>query len=155
MQPHHLVARAGRWYPVAWEPGRRDWRIYRADRMAVRSPGGPRFTRRELPGGDAASFVAARFKGSQGADAWPCQAGVIVHLPAGGVLPFAGDGIVEAVGPDRCRARLGSWSWNGLAAALLRFDADVEVADSPALRRAFAAVAAIATSISCLLRSFL
>ena len=49
---HHLVARAGRWYLVGWEPAREDWRIYRADRMKPRVPNGPRFTPREVPGGD-------------------------------------------------------------------------------------------------------
>ncbi|MFP3963471.1 WYL domain-containing protein [Actinomadura fulvescens] len=136
-QPYHLLARAGRWYVVAWEPVREDWRVYRADRMTPRVPNGPRFTPREVPGGDPATFLAARFKGSDGPDTWPCHAEVILDLPADEVVPFARDGVVEPLGPDRCRLRIGSWSWAGLAAMLARFDADIEVVDSPELRAAF------------------
>lgn len=136
-QPHHLLARAGRWYVVAWEPVREDWRVYRADRMTPRTPTGPRFIPREVPGGDPATFLAARFKGSGGPDTWPCQAEVILDLPAAEVLPFSRDGVVEPLDPDRCRLRLGSWSWAGLAAALARFDADIDVVGPPELRAAF------------------
>lgn len=141
VQPHHLLARAGRWYLVAWEPARREWRIYRADRMTPRIPTGPRFAPREVPGGGPAAFVGAMFKGSTGPDAWPCQGEVILDRSAAGVAPFAGDGLVEPVGPNRCRLRAGAWSWPGLAASIARFDADVEVVGPPELREAFADLA--------------
>jgi predicted DNA-binding transcriptional regulator YafY len=141
VQPHHLLARAGRWYLIAWEPAGARWRIYRADRMAPRVPTGPRFAARAVPGGDPVRFLAARLKGSDGADRWPCQAEVVLDRPAAGVAPFARDGVVEPLGPDRCRLRIGSWSWAGLAATLAHFDADVEVIDPPELRAAFADLA--------------
>lgn len=141
VQPHHLVARAGRWYLLAWEPRREDWRIYRADRLSPRIPTGPRFAPREIPGGDVGKFVAARFKGSTGTDAWPCTGDVILGLPAADVIAFAGDGVVEPLGPDRCRLQLGSWSWPGLAASLARFDTDIDVVDPPELHAAFADLA--------------
>ncbi|RIQ34040.1 WYL domain-containing protein [Jiangella rhizosphaerae] len=59
VQPHHLVAGNGRWYLVGWDPEREDWRIHRADRMALRVPNGPRFAPREVPGSDVASSRAA------------------------------------------------------------------------------------------------
>lgn len=137
VQPHHLVARSGRWYLIAWEPDRQDWRIYRADRVEPRIPTGPRFTRRELPG-DVATFLSARFKGSLGADEWPCQGEVILHAPATTIAPFAGDGTVEPLTDDRCRLRLGAWSWPALAATLLRFDVDLDIIAPDELRHAFA-----------------
>ncbi|MEV6647852.1 WYL domain-containing protein [Amycolatopsis sp. NPDC051371] len=138
VQPHHLVVRAGRWYVVGWSPEREDWRIYRADRMTPRTPTGPRFAPREVPGGDVAAFLSARFKGSEATDAWPCRGEVILDLPAPEVAPFAGDGVVEELGPARTRVVSGSWSWAALAAALARFDTEVEVIGPPALREAFA-----------------
>jgi hypothetical protein len=48
---------------------------------------------------------------------------------------------VEALGADRCRLVVGSWSWVGLAASLGRFDADLEVVHPPELRQAFAHLA--------------
>ncbi|MCX4545499.1 WYL domain-containing protein [Streptomyces sp. NBC_01565] len=140
-EPHHLVTWGGRWYLVAWDLDRADWRTFRADRITPRTPTGPRFPPRELPGGDVAAFVAARFRGSQGPEGWPCRGEVILDLPAAAVSRYAGDGVVEELGPDRCRLVLGAWSWPGLAATIGKFDADIEVVGPPELTRAFAHLA--------------
>ncbi|TDC79978.1 helix-turn-helix transcriptional regulator [Streptomyces hainanensis] len=141
VEPHHVVTWGGRWYLVAWDLDREDWRTFRADRITPRTPTGPRFTPRELPGGDVAAFVAARFRGGDQAGGWPCRGEVILDLPATAVSPYAGDGVVEALGPDRCRLVLGAWSWPGLAATIGKFDADVEVVGPAELRDAFALLA--------------
>jgi predicted DNA-binding transcriptional regulator YafY len=142
VEPHHLVTSHGRWYLVAWDLEHDDWRIFRADRITPRSPAGPRFTPREVPGGNVAEYVSARFKGSDRGNHWPCIGTVILDRPAVYVVPFAGDGIVEDLGPEHCRLQLGSWSWIALAAALNRFDTDVEVIGPPELTGAFAQLAA-------------
>ncbi|MBD7956406.1 WYL domain-containing protein [Microbacterium sp. Sa4CUA7] len=141
VEPHHLVASQGRWYLLAWDLDLGDWRIFRADRMTPRTPTRLAFVPREVPGGDAAAFVAARFKGSAQSDAWPCVGTVLLRLPARDVLPFAGDGVVEDIAPDWCRYTAGSWSWVSLAAALARFDADLEVVGPPELADAFTRLA--------------
>lgn len=89
-QPHHLVTWEGRWYLVAWDLDRHDWRTFRADRITPRIPTGPRFTPRELPGGDVAAFVASKFRGSGGSGDWPCRGEVILDLPAAVVSATAG-----------------------------------------------------------------
>jgi predicted DNA-binding transcriptional regulator YafY len=142
VQPHHLLALAGRWYLVAWNPRRSDWRIYRADRISPRIPNGPRFEPRPVPGGDAAAYLSGRFKGSDVAGDWLCRGEVVLARPAADVIPFAGDAVVEALDERRCGVKAGSWSWPGLAAALARFDADIEVVGPPELRAAFAELAA-------------
>ena len=141
VQPHHLVTRGGTWYLVAWDLDRADWRTFRADRITPRIPTGPRFTPRELPGGDVAGFVAGRFRGSDGTGDWPCRGEVILDLPAAVVSGYTRDGVVEELGPDRCRLVLGSWSWPALAAAVARFDAAIEVVGPAELREAFAVLA--------------
>ncbi|MGO4458862.1 helix-turn-helix transcriptional regulator [Streptomyces sp. M-16] len=141
VEPHHLVTWAGRWYLVAWDLDRADWRTFRADRITPRTPTGPRFTPRDVPGGDVAAFVADRFRGADGSGAWPCRGEVIVGLPAAAVARHAGDAVVEELGPDRCRLVLGSWSWPALAAAVGRFDADFEVVGPPELVSACARLA--------------
>lgn len=142
VEPHELVASSGRWYLVAWDLDREDWRIFRADRIRPRMPTARRFVPRDIPSGDARSYVSARFKGAAHSDSWPCTGTVVLHLPARAVLPFAGDGNVEALGAERCRYTAGSWSWVALAASLARFDTAVEVVGPPELAAAFAVLAA-------------
>ncbi|MBM2618535.1 WYL domain-containing protein [Actinoplanes sp. LDG1-06] len=142
-EPHHLITWDGRWYLIAWDLDRGDWRTFRADRITVRTPNGPRFTPRELPGGDVATYVIGKFRGSGDASGnWPCQGTVILDMPAATVALYTRDGVVEEAGPDRCRLTLGSWSWAALAAAVARFDAEIEVVGPPELTEAFAHLAA-------------
>ncbi|MFJ2954878.1 helix-turn-helix transcriptional regulator [Streptomyces sp. NPDC087270] len=142
VQPHHIVAWRTRWYLLAWDLDRDDWRIFRTDRLTPRAPTGPRFAPRQVPGHDVSTFVAGRFRGSDGTGAaWPCQGEVVIDLPATKVAPYADDGTVEPLGPARCRLVAGSWSWTALAAGLGRFDADLHVVGPPALRRACATLA--------------
>ncbi|MES4904306.1 MULTISPECIES: WYL domain-containing protein [unclassified Streptomyces] len=143
VQPHHLVTWRHRWYLVAWDLDREDWRTFRVDRVRPRTPTGPRFTPRELPGGDVSTFITSRFRGNDGTTTeWPCQGEVILHLPAADVAPFAEEGVVEELSPHHCRLTLGSWSWTGLAATIGRFDTDIEVIGPPQLATAFADLAA-------------
>ncbi|MEU8380688.1 WYL domain-containing protein [Streptosporangium sp. NPDC048865] len=138
VEPHHVITWGGRWYLVAWDLDRDDWRIFRADRITPHTPGGPRFTPRVLPGGDVATFVTGTFRGSGDASGdWPCRGTVIVDLPAATVALYTRDGLVEEIGPHRCRLTLGSWSWIGLAAAIARYDADIEVVGPGELTGAF------------------
>jgi len=147
-EPHHLVARAGRWYLIGWDLDRDDWRVYRVDRMLPRSARGGRFTTRSLPGGDPHAFLTGRFRGAVDGQDWPCRGSVVLALPIEAVLPFATDGVIEAVDVRRTRVNAGSWSWSALAASFLRFDADVTAAEPTALAAAFATLAARAASAS-------
>ncbi|WP_067821583.1 hypothetical protein [Nocardia inohanensis] len=61
---------------------------------------------------------------------------MILHVPAATVTDFVPTAIVEELGPDRCRLVSGSWSWVALAAALGRFDTDMEVVGPDELRAA-------------------
>lgn len=140
VEPHHLVTWGGRWYLVAWDLDRDDWRTFRVDRISPRTPNGPRFAPREVPGGDVAAFVAGRFRGGGSGD-WPCRGEVVLRLPAATVSRHLRDGVVEELGTDRCRLVLGSWSWAGLATSIGRFDADIEVVGPPELKDAFAHLA--------------
>ncbi|WCN80566.1 helix-turn-helix transcriptional regulator [Micromonospora sp. LH3U1] len=141
VEPHHLVTWNRRWYLVGWDLDRDDWRTFRVDRISPRTPTGPRFTPRQLPTADVATFITGRFRGSTDTPAWPCVGEVILDLPATVVAAYTRDGLVEGLGPDRCKLVQGSWSWAGLAAALGRFDADIEVIGPAELKAAFAGLA--------------
>ncbi len=62
VEPHRLVSAGRRWYLVAWDVRRDDWRTFRLDRLDRPRLGGVRFDPRPPPGGDAATFVAASIK---------------------------------------------------------------------------------------------
>ncbi|MEV4125252.1 YafY family protein [Nocardia sp. NPDC049707] len=64
-EPHNLVSAGRRWYLVAWDIDRADWRTFRVDRVDAPQPIGIRSTPRELPTEDAAVFVARALAGSR------------------------------------------------------------------------------------------
>lgn len=57
-EPYRLVSTGRRWYLVAYDLHREDWRTFRIDRVGEPAATGARFTPRELPAGGAAQFVA-------------------------------------------------------------------------------------------------
>src|SRR4029450_8210898 len=91
VEAHRMVSWGRRWYLVAWDVGREDWRTFRVDRLRPRLPTGPRFTPRKVPGGDVAAYVEK----TVGQATWRYRARVLLHAPAtelAGRLP-------PAVGP--------------------------------------------------------
>ena len=141
-EPHHLVTWAGRWYLVGWDLDRQDWRTFRVDRITPRIPNGPRFSPRDLPNPDLATFVRARFQGADTPNGdWPCRGEVVLQLSAAVASTYARDATVRDDGPDRCHVTLGSWSWRALAAAFGQFDADFQVVAPVQLASACAEVA--------------
>lgn len=56
-EPHRLVSTGRRWYLVAYDIDRDDWRTFRVDRVSSPFATGARFVPRELPTGDAAEFI--------------------------------------------------------------------------------------------------
>jgi hypothetical protein len=56
-EPGILLALDRRWYLVAYDLDRHDWRNFRVDRITAARPDGHRFRPRELPAEDAADFV--------------------------------------------------------------------------------------------------
>ncbi|WP_254069751.1 helix-turn-helix transcriptional regulator [Pimelobacter simplex] len=142
-EPHALVARGGRWYLVAWDLDRADWRTFRLDRLAPQ-PGGVRFTRRPLPAPDAVAFVAARARGATARtdDRWPCTGQVDLPLPAREVAPWLGDGTLEELPGGGTRITVGSWSWTGVLALVARFDVPFTIVGPEQLRVAAGTLAA-------------
>ncbi len=57
VEPHRMVSMGRRWYLVAYDRTRQDWRSFRVDRISEPRTSGQRFRPRELPAEDALSFV--------------------------------------------------------------------------------------------------
>lgn len=133
VEPHAVVARSGWWYLIAWDLIQNDWRIYRLDKLVPKFSAGARFTRRPIPTGDARTYLAARTKGSEDKDVWPCHGEFLLELPATDIAPWLGDGELEQISSSSCRVRVGSWSWAGLLSWVIRFDAPFTILGPDAL----------------------
>ena len=59
VEPHQLLSAGRLWYLIAWDLRRTDWRTFRLDRLRDVQLAGGRFTPRDIPGGDAAAYLAA------------------------------------------------------------------------------------------------
>ncbi len=129
VEPHRLAHALGRWYLVAFDVDRQDWRTFRVDRLTPKVPTGPRFAPREPPT-DAATFVA----GSLGTATWRYRTTVLVHAPAEELVARLPPGVeVVEVTDDGCRVAVGSDSPHMLAVYLGLMDADFEVTEPPEL----------------------
>jgi predicted DNA-binding transcriptional regulator YafY len=114
IEPFRLVALGRRWYLVAYDVDRGDWRSFRLDRVADPRATGARFAPRRLPADDAAAFVRAGI----GARAPAQVVEVLVRAPAGHVRPRIGQwATVEDEGDGTCRVRMEAddLSWPALA----------------------------------------
>jgi predicted DNA-binding transcriptional regulator YafY len=124
-EPHRLVSAGRRWYLVAWDVDREDWRTFRVDRLDEPQPTGVRFAERDLPAGDAATYVAEAIRTAFATH----QAVVRLHAPlqlvADRLPPWAG--VLEAVDDDTCvyRSEADSLEWLALQVGVLGVDFEV------------------------------
>ncbi|MFD4181963.1 helix-turn-helix transcriptional regulator [Rhodococcus sp. NPDC058514] len=133
VEPHRLVRAGARWYLVAWDLMREDWRSFRVDRMSPKTPTGPRFSPRELPTGDAAAFVSRGI----GRAFSQVTARVLLDAPIEQVAPMVDDswgGALESVDAGRCAVELRGDSAAGIAGWLTAFGVDFTVLSPPELR---------------------
>jgi len=132
VEPYRLVNWGRRWYLVAYDLLRGDWRNFRVDRIAEARSVGHRFALRPLPDEDLAAYVSRGTRSVQ----MRFRATVLVHRPAEEVAARMGgwhEGSVEVVSDDCARVHTGARTADDLARWLVFLDADFEVVDSPEL----------------------
>ncbi|MFE0701618.1 helix-turn-helix transcriptional regulator [Streptomyces sp. NPDC058872] len=122
VEPYRLVSTGQRWYLVAYDLGREDWRTFRVDRVSEPFPTGARFAPRELPEGDAASYTARSMARAQG----EVDLDVEFAAPAPSVAARLPAHLVPTeTAPGRCRLRArvpDSVEWLALRLALMDVD---------------------------------
>jgi predicted DNA-binding transcriptional regulator YafY len=124
-EPHRLVCSERRWYLVAWDVDRDDWRTFRVDRITPRPPHGPRFAPRTPPAEDLAAYV------SRGVStrAYASHAVIRLHVPlqeaADRVSPSAGT--LEAEGERSCLLRTGAASLDVMVIHVMLMGFEFEV----------------------------
>ena len=126
VEPHRLVNTWRRWYLVAWDTGRKDWRTFRVDRMErCVATAGVRFTPREPPAKDLASYVT-----QSGVNA-RCRARVKLFAPAEVVAQRMPPsmGMVEAIDGRSCWFETGGSSYEMLAIHVCLLGVDFEIVE--------------------------
>ena len=141
VEPHQLVSAGRRWYLVAWDVRRADWRTFRVDRLEAPQLAGARFPPRRLPADDAAAFVAQSLR----AMPMPYHATVVAHGPPDHVRDVLRwtDAQVEPVDDHTCRVRLRAEAidWLVSTVAMLGVVVDVAVEEPPDVVARVAALA--------------
>jgi predicted DNA-binding transcriptional regulator YafY len=139
VEPHRLAYARGRWYLVAYDLDRQDWRTFRVDRLQPKIPTGPRFAPREPPGGDLAAYVAAKL----GTATWRFRATVRVFAPPDELARRLPPGVeLLSSTPGECLVAVGSDTPQMLAVYIGLMDADFEVTGPPELLEQFGILAA-------------
>ena len=131
VEPHSLVNRGRRWYLVAWDRLRDDWRTFRIDRLSKPASSGVGFSPRKLPAKDAAAYVEQSITRAPNR----FEAKVTLHAPADEIkrrVP-AYWGTVEPIDSQTCEYRAGDDDLGWLAMRIAMLDVDFEVHEPPEL----------------------
>ena len=129
VEPHRLVHLGRRWYLLAWDVNREDWRTFRVDRIEPRISTDRRFTPRRLRERDVGAYVSAAVSAAR--DRY--QARVVLHAPLAAlekrVPPMYGT--LEAIDERTCLLRTGSDWLGGLAVYVAMIGVDFDVLEPP------------------------
>jgi predicted DNA-binding transcriptional regulator YafY len=130
-EPHRLLAAGRRWYLLAYDNDRHDWRIFRVDRIQRPQPTGVRTAPRELPADDAAAYVT----GKAFALAPTYRAVATLRAPAADVARRLGDyaGDLEPIDEHTCRLRSHTDTLEWLALRLAMLGCEFQVQQPPEL----------------------
>jgi predicted DNA-binding transcriptional regulator YafY len=141
-----VVYSGHRWYLVAYDLDRDDWRTFRIDRIRGRVRAGERGRRRIVPGGDAAAFVRDRLRGTREGDGLSESPPGRIRLEAPAArarsrIPSR-YAEVEPDGDEACIVTTrGAWS-RGFLVWMATLDEPMEVLDPPELIEVARVVAA-------------
>ncbi|MGH8883235.1 MAG: helix-turn-helix transcriptional regulator, partial [Stackebrandtia sp.] len=129
-EPYRLVHTGRRWYLVAWDVDRADWRTFRVDRITPVIPTGPRFEPRDPPAPDLAEYVTRK-----GIAVWRHQARIRLHVPAAAIAERVTPamGTLEPIDEQHCVLNTGADSLPVLAVYLGFLDVDFDVIEPPEL----------------------
>jgi predicted DNA-binding transcriptional regulator YafY len=130
VEPYRLVSLGRRWYLVAYDLTRHDWRSFRLDRLSDPESTGERFRPRALPAEDPAAFVRAGIVNLP----TPYAVEAVVHAGADDVRPKIGQwATIEDLGDGRCTLRMTADSLDWPTLALGAIGAEFEVLTPPEL----------------------
>ncbi|MEV1173509.1 WYL domain-containing protein [Nonomuraea sp. NPDC049784] len=139
VEPYRLIHTGRRWYLLAFDLDRDDWRTFRLDRMDRTPEPGPRFTPRPEPAEGAHTYVSNALTASP----YRYRATILFHAPldivAEHTSPTAGR--LEHRDADSCLFHAGGESLDKIALYVVLKGIDFEVLDPPELKHHIRALA--------------
>lgn len=140
LEPHRIVHAGRRWYLVAWDVERADWRTFRLDRLTPHTPTGPRFAPREAPEPDIARYTSRGV--STGAYRYRCR--LTVLAPAEIIADCIGPtvGVITPLDEGSCELIAGSDSLDEVALYVGLLGYDILVHEPAELREQLGTLAA-------------
>lgn len=131
VEPLRLACTGQRWYLLAYDLDREDWRTFRVDRMAGKPETSFRFTPREPPSEDIAAYLTHTITSAP----YHYLLRILVYAPAETVAGQAPPdiGMIEAVADDRCVLHVTTHDLEGLTFGLAQHSFDFEIEGSPEL----------------------
>jgi predicted DNA-binding transcriptional regulator YafY len=131
VEPHRLVNWGRKWYLVAWDDDRADWRTFRVDRISRIDPTGLRFVARKLPAEDITAHIA----GNVSQAGWRYLARFTIQAPAVDVLAQINPavGIVEPIDDHTCVLESGADDLWTIAVYIGLLGYDFTVSEPPEL----------------------
>lgn len=123
-EPYRQVLSRNRWYLLAWDIDRHDWRTFRLDRMAEVNLADRQFAPRELPADTAVGYLEAALREPHH------RAVVTFDAPIDDLADrlVIRDGVLESLDDGRCRytAWVDSFEWLAFTVAMLGVDFTIE-----------------------------
>lgn len=129
VEPHRMVHLYGRWYLVAWDQTREDWRTFRVDRITTKLTLGRRCPRRDPPDADLAAYVTRQVSATR--DRF--RARVRLHAAKAAVRDLVPPyfGTLTEIDEECCLLEVGAGWIGGLAVYVASIGVDFTVLGPP------------------------
>jgi predicted DNA-binding transcriptional regulator YafY len=131
VEPHRLVHMERRWYVVAWDKQRADWRTFRVDRILLPLQDGAPFASRSSPDDDVGAYVSRSVSSAM----YRFKVRAVFDVPAAEVRaripPTAGQ--IEELDERSCRLLTGGNSLDSVLVWLACTGFDFRIEDPPEL----------------------
>lgn len=138
VEPYRLAHTGRRWYLVAWDTSRQDWRTFRVDRIGALETGA-RFEPRPFPE-DVATYVSRSISSAAYAIRARLTVAESAERLAARLPPWIG--VIEPIDADHCALEVGGPTLAAVATHLVFIDADFEIIEPPELITHIRALAA-------------
>ncbi|MFF1816717.1 helix-turn-helix transcriptional regulator [Kribbella sp. NPDC058245] len=127
VEPHRQIHHLLRWYLLAWDLARDDWRVFRVDRINDLRRSTTRYTARPLPADSATAYLREGLHKAKHA------VRLVIDAPAEAVIDAFKyqDAEIQAVGPTTTELTVALDTWHWLLLPLAFLDVSYRIVGAP------------------------